>query len=614
MAATQPNPASMSVDPITVEILRGAFMAACNEMALVVAKTAYSTAVNEGRDFAGALYDPSGRQVSQGQFDLPAFVGITQVTVPEVIKAIGLDNMRSGDIYIINDPYISSTHCNDVHLVKPIFRDGRIINFTTSTAHWTDVGGVLPGSLNARARTYFEEGMRIPPIRIVKEGVTNRDVLNIFLHNMREGWERIGDLNSQIAAVNTGDERIQALVDKHGLETMLACMAAIQTHTERMTRAAFSAIPDGTYTGEDHVDIDVFTGEPVTIRLKLTISGDHAIFDLTESDGAAQSAINCSIAATTSAIILAMAAILPPMPMNAGVLRCIEIKTKPGSIVHALPPVAISGLAATSMEMIISSVMQALTKAVPERGVATPYSILNTVFAGTDARPEFGSPFISYVWSFGGWGATKSKDGPNAVASAYAGGTQNVPCELQERRYPLIWRCYQLIQDTGGPGHTRGGLALDQTMAYPYGPGTLSCIGDRERFGPPGAFGGGEGAKAGLIINHGTESERGIGGIFAAGAAVYVGEVAHFWSAGGGGFGNPLERDPHKVVEDIKDDYVSVAAARAQYGVVVKEIDRRKQTYEVDTAATEKVRAEMHAARRLGGGEPRREATPCRDI
>ena len=178
-----------------------------------------------------------------------------------------------------------------------------------------------------------------------------------------------------------------------------------------------------------------------------------------------------------------MAAILPPMPMNAGVRRCIEIRTKPGSIVHALPPVGISGLGATSMESTIATVMQALTNAVPERGVAVPFSILNTIFAGTDARPEFGAPFINYVWTFGGWGATKYHDGPNAVASSYAGGTQNVPCELQERRYPILWQRYQIVADTGGPGRTRGGLALDQTMEYPNGPGTLSCIGNRARFG-----------------------------------------------------------------------------------------------------------------------------------
>ncbi len=596
MAEAQTTSSSrLQGDPITFEVLRNAFIAACNEMALVVQQTAYSTAVNEGHDFSGSLYDRHGKLVSQGEFDLPAFVGITQLTVPEVVRAIGIDNIKEGDIYIINDPYVASTHCNDVHVVKPIFHEGGLVGFVTSTAHWSDVGGIYPGSLNARARTHFEEGIRIPAIRIHREGQLNNDVLQILLANMREGWERVGDLNSQVAAVNVGESRVQAIIKKHGLTRMMATMAEVQDHSERLARAAWSAIPDGVYTGEDHIDKDIYTGEPVTIRLKLQVEGDHAIFDFTESDGPAQAAINCTIAGTTSGIFISAASILPPMPMNAGVMRTIEIRAVRGSIVWAEPPVAVSGLAATSLEMVISSVMQALTKATPERGVATPYSILNTIFAGSDQRPEFAADFINYVWSFGGWGATKYKDGPNAVGSAYAGGTQNVPCEIQERRYPLVWRRYQLVPDTGGPGRSRGGLGLDQLMEFPYGPGTLSCVGDREVFGPPGAFGGGQGALAGLSVNKGTENERNIG-IFCSGEKIVPGETASFWSAGGGGFGHPLERPIEAVLEDIKNDYVTIGTARSQYGVVVEEIDQRRLEYRVDQDATAKLRAEMGAA------------------
>ena len=596
MAEASTSSSRLQIDPITFEVLRNAFIAVCNEMALVVQQTAYSTAVNEGHDFSGSLYDRHGKLVSQGEFDLPAFVGITQLTVPEVVRAVGIENIKEGDIYIINDPYDASTHCNDVHVVKPIFHAGGLVGFVTSTAHWSDVGGIYPGSLNARARTHFEEGIRIPAIRIHREGKLNNDVLQILLANMREGWERVGDLNSQVAAVNVGESRVQAIIQKHGTARMMETMAEVQDHSERLARAAWSAIPDGVYTGEDHIDKDIYTGEPVTVRLKLRVEGDHAIFDFTESDGPAQAAINCTIAGTTSGIFISAASILPPMPMNAGVMRTIEIQAKRGSIVWAEPPVAVSGLAATSLEMVISSVMQALTKATPERGVATPYSILNTIFAGSDQRPEFAADFINYVWSFGGWGATKYKDGPNAVGSAYAGGTQNVPCEIQERRYPLVWRRYQLVPDTGGPGRSRGGLGLDQLMEFPYGPGTLSCVGDREVFGPPGAFGGGQGALAGLSVNKGTESERNIG-IFCSGEKIVPGETASFWSAGGGGFGDPLERPIEAVLEDIQDDYVTIAAARSQYGVVVQEIDRRRLEYRVDQDATAKLRAELRAAR-----------------
>ena len=588
--------ADLKVNPITYEVLRNAFAAVCNEMALVVAKTAYSTPVNEGRDFAGVVYDRHGKLVSQGEFDLPAFVGLTQLTVPEVIRAIGLETMKPEDIYMINDPYVASTHCNDIHQVKPIFYQGQLVAFVSSTAHWSDVGGVAPGSLNSTARTHFEEGVRIPAIRIYNQGVLNQDILNLLLHNMRQSWERIGDLNAQVAACKAGEARIQALIEQHGVETVLACMEEVQNHSERLARASWASLPDGVYEAEDFVDQDVHTGEPKRIHLKLIVEGDHAIFDLTGSDAAAQASINCTMPATTSALFLGLATILPPMPMNSGIMRTIEIKARRGSIVWAQPPSAISGLAATTMECVIGCVGQALSMALPERGAATPYSILNTVFAGFDERPEFQSPFINYVWAFGGVGATKYRDGANVVGSPYTASTQNIPCELQERRYPGMWAYHQILPDSGGAGRTRGGMSLLQQVRFPYGGGTISCIGDRERFGPPGIFGGDPGRKAGLVINRGTETERNIG-IFSVNQPVVRGEWIDFWSAGAGGYGDSLDRSTEWVLEDVKDEYVTLQGAREQYGVMIKEIDRRRLQFEVDQAATDQVRAQMRATR-----------------
>ena len=588
--------AEMKVDPITYEVLRNAFAAACNEMALVVAKTAYSTPVNEGRDFAGVVYDRHGKLVSQGEFDLPGFVGITQLTVPEVIRAIGLETMKPGDIYMINDPYVASSHCNDIHQIKPIFYQKQLVAFVSSTAHWSDVGGVAPGSLNSTARTHFEEGVRIPAIRIYNQGVLNQDMLNLLLHNMRQSWERVGDLNAQVAACKAGEARILALIEKHGVQTVLASMEAVQNHSERLARASWASLPDGVYEAEDFVDQDIHTGEPKRIHLKLTVEGDHAVFDFTGSDDAAQASINCTIPATTSAVFIGLAGVLPPMPMNTGVMRTIEIKARRGSILWAQPPSAISGLGATSMECAMGCVGQALSQALPERGTATPYSILNTVFAGFDERPEFQAPFINYVWAFGGLGATKYKDGANVVGSPYTASTQNIPCELQERRYPGMWTHHQILPDSGGPGRTRGGLSLLQRVDFPYGGGTISCIGNRERFGPPGIFGGQPGAKAGLVVNRGIETERNVG-IFCVNQAVAKGERFDYWSAGAGGYGDPLERPVERVLEDVKDEYVTLPGARAQYGVVIQEIDRRRLRFEVDRAATEQVRAQMRAAR-----------------
>ncbi len=590
-----PGNSESLVDPVTYELVRNTLLAISNEMALVVAKSAYSTAINEGLDFANATYDGKGRLLSQGEYDLPAFVGISMIAIPEVVRAIGRENMADGDIYMINDPYVASTHCNDIHFVKPIFFEDEIVAFLSSTAHWSDIGGVVPGSLNLSAKTHYEEGLRIPAVTIVKQGELQEDLLRLILTNVREAWERVGDLNAQTAALRTGAQRIHALFRKHGKAKTLATFAEMQNHAERMVRAALRQIPNGIYESTDLIDQDLSTGEPVAIRLKITIEDDHAIFDLTESDDAAGSGINGTIAATTSSIYNSTAALLPPMPMNSGIMRAIEIRARPGSICYAQPPVAISGTAATSLECTFAAVVKALSQAWPERGCGVSSTIHNTCYSGVDGREGFGSPFIEYVWSVGGMGGTQKNDGGNVVGSPYAASITNIPVELQERRYPLLWNRYQIMQDSGGPGHSRGGLALTQHCSFPYQPGLLNSFGNRERFGPPGVFGGGAGQTAGLVLNMGTENEQRMSS-FSTQVSVNVNDTLTLWSNGGGGYGNPLQRPAERVLEDVKDDYLSVAAAREQYGVVIHEHDRRQLWFEVDEAATVALRQERSTA------------------
>ncbi len=584
------------VDPVTYELVRNTILAISTEMAMVVSKSAYSTAINEGMDFANATYDRRGKLLAQGEFDLPAFVGISMLAVPEVVRAIGLENMEPGDIYMINDPYVASTHCNDISFIKPVFYEGEIVAFLSSTAHWTDVGGVVPGSLNLSAKTHFEEGMRIPAVTIVKRGQLQDDLVRLLLANVRQTWERVGDLNAQIAALNTGDGRVQELVAKRGVASTLAAFQEMQNHTERLVRAAFRSIPDGVYEAEDLIDQDLATGEPVAIRLKMTIEGDHVIYDLTESDDAAGSAINGTIAATTSSVYNATGAILPPMPMNSGLMRAIEIKTRKGSICHAQPPVAISGTAATSLECTFAAVVKALSAALPERGAGISSTMHNTMYSGVDERGGLSEPFIEYIWAAGGMGGTKYKDGGNTVGSPYGATIRNIPVELQERRYPVLWSTYMLLQDSGGPGRSRGGLALMQECGFPFQPGRLNSFGNRERFGPPGIFGGGDGQTAGFILNRGTEHELRMSS-FSTQVPVKVGDALSLWSNGGGGYGDAMERPVENVVADIQDDYVSIDGAREQYGVVIKDLDRRTLACEVDQKATEKLRREMRAAR-----------------
>ena len=596
MAETSPG---SQVDVITVEVIRRAFVATCNEMAITVAKTAYSTPVNEGHDFATGIYDREGNLVSQGEFDLPAFVGLTLLTVPEIRRIIGPENIESGDIYIINDPYIATTHCNDIHFIKPIFHAGELVGFVSATAHWSDVGGVAPGTLNTAARSHYEEGMRIPGVSLYKRGEFNEDIVALLLVNMRQSWERVGDMNAQLAAVRAGEARILGLVQKHGVEAVLATMAEVQDHSERMARAALRSLPDGVYDAQDTVDQDQYTGKPKTIRLTLTIADDHAIFDYTASDGPALSGINGTIAGTTSGTFIAIASILPPMAMNAGVMRAIELKAKRGSIVWAEPPVAVSVMTITVMDCVIGAATLALGKALPERAVGMASGILNSTYAGVDERTGFDAPFINYSWAFGGMGAARDHDGPNSTAPPFGAAVSNIPTELQERRYPILYRESNLLADSSGPGRSRGGTALNTITEFPFeevSSAGLSTLGNREKFGPPGIFGGGTGQLARLSMNDGTENERHLG-TTSTNAPVGRGDILTFRTNGGGGHGDALEREPERVLEDIKDDYATVAGARAQYGVVVKEIDRRTLRYEVDLQATEELRASMRASR-----------------
>lgn len=580
----------MSVDPVTLSVLAGAFAAICNEVALVIGKTAYSPAVNEGKDFSGSLYDAAGGQVAQGEFDLPGFVGLTQSTVPEIIKHIGTDAMQPGDIYMVNDPYTCTTHCNDVHLVRPVFLSGRRIAFLSSTAHWSDVGGSAPGSINCYARDCYEEGIRVPPIVLSRGGEYDESVLAILWANMRSSWEREGDLKAQAAALHVGESRVLALVDKYGLDTVQLGMAEVQAYSERMLKSYISDLSDGVYHAEDRVDQDPRTGEPKTVRVTFTVAGDHATFDLSHSDDKAASGINSTRPATLSGICIGIKSMFPDIPMNIGIRRAVEIVMRSGSIVCAERPSAVSGLAATSLECVIACTQSVLGQAAPQRACGIPYSILNVVHAGHDPRPGFDDYFVNYVWSFGGLGACADHDGPSVQASPYSASTQHIPWELEERRFPILWLENGLLTDSGGPGKYRGGLGSGQVMGFPYAEASLGCVGNRERFGPPGVSGGKPGRTAGLVIREGDVLKRNIG-VFAVNEPVQRGHTAEFKSAGGGGYGDPLERVPQAVLEDVIDDYVSVEGARKDYGVIIRVVDERKLLYEIDwdgTAATRK--------------------------
>lgn len=579
--------------PVVLEVLRGAFQSVANEMAVAVELAAYSLAITEGRDFSGSLYDASGSLVSQGQEDLPVHVGTAQHTVRQVMETIGTDAMRPEDIYIMNDPFLGGTHVNDVRLVMPIFHDERVVAFVATTAHWTDVGGMVPGSFCQEGRECYQEGLRITPCAIVREGAVDEQLLALIKANVRMPYESDGDLRAQIAACRAGTRRFLELVDKYGIETIDAGMAEIQDYAERAFRQEVSELPDGEYTWEDSVDEDFYTGKPKTVRLRLTVERDRLVYDFRDSDPIAECSINTTFVGTFAAVFVTAKALYSEIPFNAGIMRAIEVVTKPGTIVDARPPAPVGGFGATSWEKIACCCLSVYSKIAPERTIAGSYNLINTYFGGHN--PVTDRDYVCYVWSEGGVGATTHQDGPSAMQSFFNASTKNIPVEILERSAPILIERYELREDTAGAGRHRGGLGTRRVVRMTDTDARLSICGDRKRFAAPGLLGG-EDATTQTVLLEREDGTVGDLGVCSSNHLVRPGERIVIESMGGAGFGDPLERDPELVLADVRNQYLSAERAFESYGVVMAGRNGDGRQLLVDAKATEAERE-----RRQGG-------------
>jgi N-methylhydantoinase B len=583
-------------DAIELEILKGAFQSVANEMALAVELAAYSLAITEGRDFSGSLYDSDGSLVSQGQEDLPVHVGTAQHTVRSVMQTIGVDQMKNGEVFIMNDPFLGGTHVNDVRLVMPVFDAGKIVAFLASTGHWTDVGGMVPGSFCQEGRECFQEGLRITPATIVDEhGDINHQLLQLIKANVRMPDESEGDLRAQIAACRAGYRRLVELIEKYGSETIRGGMAEIQNYAERMFRAEVAKLPDGEYRWEEYVDEDFYTGEPKGVRLRLVISGEELLYDFSDSDDAALCSINTTFIGTFAAVFVAAKAIYPDIPFNAGIMRSIEIKTVPNSIVDARPPTAVGGFGATSWEKICGCCLGVFSHFAPDRTIAGSYNLINTYFGGYNEAS--GKNYVCYVWSEGGAGGTARQDGPSAMQSFFNSSTRNIPVEILERSAPIMIERYELLQDSAGAGKNRGGMGTTRVVRLLGPDALLSIAGDRHRFAASGLEGGSDSTTQGVIL----ETLDGIStdlGACTSNHPLRRGEMIDIRSMGGAGFGPPLERKPEAILADVRNEYTSIAKAFDDYGVVIREVDREAALYEIDyelTASERESRSTAHA-------------------
>lgn len=586
------------LDPVTFEVLKNAFTTIVDQMAEQILRTCHSFVIYS-RDFSNALCDPEGNTVMQGSQDIAVHVGTLHLTAEAVVEAFK-DEMRPGDVFAINDPYLGGTHFNDVRIVRPVFHEGVLVCLAESNGHWADMGGAVPGSFDVTAKDHFGEGVRVPPVRIYDEGVYRSDIVRLITSNTRAPSDAEGDCMAQVEATAVAEREILRLCDKYGRDTVVSAMAGVQDYVEELTRRRVAELPDGSWSTEDYLDYDPNEGEGlVPIRVKMTIDGEMIRYDLTGSHPAVGTFLNSGYGASFSGVVAGTKTFFPDVPLNSGFYRALDVDLGPeGTCINANSPIAVTGYCCGPYEKIMSAIFELWSEVMPERAMAASFNLEYLLVGGTDARTDDHSVFMWYDWMAGGWGGRNGKDGSNATSPVFGVGLAVQPLEAQERLSPVLTTGHAIVQDTGGPGQFRGGCGVEKGGTLTEVRSTVMSYGcDRSRSVTWGIHGGLPSNPQGVWLNRGTDRERFLGAFF---SNVPVGKGDTFTrpSAGGGGYGDPLERDPQAVCEDVADDYVSVERAARDYGVVIKVIDADMSEYEVDEEATRARRDEIRSKRR----------------
>jgi N-methylhydantoinase B len=575
-------------DPITLEVIRHGLAAAANEMGVTLRKTSCSPIFNEGNDYSCAIFDRHGQIVSHGEF-LPIHLGSLFFSVRAAEAAFADEGFAPGDSVLMNDPYQGGSHLPDVTLVTPIFHDGEVVGYAANRAHHLDVGGSAAGSFYSEARENYQEGLRITPVKLIRAGERDQRLIDLVVNNCRLPEQMRVDLESQVSANRTAHQRMEELIARWGRDPLLAAMADLLDASERRMRAAIASWPDGEYTASDWLDNDGITDEPREIRVAVRIRGDEAEVDFTGSSEQVAGPFNSVLGYTHSGVYMTFqAASDPDIAPNEGCYRPIRIIAPEGTLVNPIFPAACTGGNEVTC-VIHNTVFRALAQVRGEgdlpRVMACDHgSSNNMIISGLD--PRTGSRYVIYEYPEGGWGANSDRDGLSAIWSI-VGNTWNVPVEVVEQRFPVRVERYELRQDSGGPGEHRGGLGIRRDHRVLGHGADVSIFGNRVRVAPWGLDGGLDGAPAEYTLRADTAEPVPAAPQFgskAAGVRLADGELVTQATAGGGGWGDPRRRDPELVARDVRLGYVSVEAARRDYGVAVGDDGQ------LDEAATRQLR------------------------
>jgi len=584
-----------AVDMITLQVVANALNSITDEMNMALIRTAYSTNIKDRRDCSCAVYTPQGEVICQTELGSPVHLGIMPSALDSVLARFALEQMDDGDHIVVNVPHPTGPgHLNDITMVSPVFVEGRIAFLVANMAHHVDVGGYAPGSMGVGIREIYQEGLQIPPVKLVKKGVVDRELVAMITQNVRASMEVEGDIYAQMACNNVGRKRLQELAGRTTVDGLNEYIRELFEYSERRIRAGLKAIPDGTYTFEDFIEGTPLTQELIKVKVTVTVHDEEITFDFSGTDPQVNDSLNSNKACVNTACYYIVKVLVDPgLPPNVGSYRPIHIHAPEGTVVNARAPAAIANATIITAPKIVDALLGALVNAVPNRAAAASNGVTSLFnIGGTDPRT---GRLYNYVETYaGGQGAMHNQDGMDAV-QCHMTNTRNAPVEVIETAYPLMVRGYGLVPDSDGPGCFRGGLGMRREIRVLSENTALTVSTDRSKLKPWGVYGGMDGGNSACTIEHADGRLEKLA-YSKMTRPVETGDTVTIVTPGAGGWGDPMTRDPEKVLWDVTEEFVSPERAREQYGVIVEKIGHGR--YELNMRETEALRSKRNAPAR----------------
>jgi len=574
-----------SIDPITVEVIGNALLATAESMGATLIKSAFSPNIKERRDCSTALFDSCGVTIAQAEH-IPLHLGSLIGVVNTILQQYSTEEIMEGDVFVANDPYVGGgTHLPDVTVISPFFYEGTLTAFAGNIAHHSDIGGRVPGGIAGDSRSIYEEGIRIPPLRIIEKGKLREDVLNFIILNCHIPDQRRLDFQGQFATNQVALRRLTEICDTYGRQVFLSSLEELLHYGERKLRAGVAKVPDGEYSFTDYLDDDGISREKIPIAVTVRVRGENLEVDFTGSGDQVEGAVNVVESALSATVFYAIKAVIDPgIPPNGGFHRAVKIVAPTGTIVNPSEPAAV-GARTDTCQHICGAIFGAFSKALPDTIIAGSNDASTSIVLSGINQWRENRRYIYVEALGGGMGARPHKDGLNGV-QVHITNTSNLPVESLETEYPLLVERYELIDGSGGAGRFRGGMGIRRSLRLLSREADFSSHGDRHTIPPWGLFGGQEGRPGKFILNPGTAGERIIPSKTSA-LKLRENDLFVAETPGGGGYGNPSERDPQLVLRDYLEGRILEKEVEAIYKVVLNPTKKK-----VDLEATAKMRKE----------------------